>query len=72
MKGTYYTLEDMAEKLNTSVNVIKVRLFRQKIKPVTSKSLYDESAYKAICNTLGKGRPPLKKTNKRRGNLIYE
>ena len=57
MQGTYYTLEELAEKLKTTINVVKVRLFRQGIKPVTAKALYTESAYKAIRNVPGKGRP---------------
>ena len=57
LKGEYLTISEMAEKLDITYLAAKQRLFRYGIKPITTDTLYEATALKAISNAPGKGRP---------------
>jgi hypothetical protein len=57
LNGEYFSLQEMADKLNLKFSTVSMRLHRLGIEPVTSEALYDKSALEAIRNVPGKGRP---------------
>ena len=62
----FFTIREMAEKLDKEYFAVKQALFRAGIEPLTREHLYDSSAYEYLKNTPGKGRPKktLKKADK--------
>ena len=57
LKGNFFTVKEIAEKLGIDKQTAKMRLFRLGISPIASDALYPESALEAIRNVPGKGRP---------------
>jgi len=57
LKGEYLTISDMAEVLKIPYNTAKQRLFRNRLKPITTDTLYEATALKVISDVQGKGRP---------------
>jgi hypothetical protein len=59
------TMPEMAEILELDENTIKQRIWKAKIKPLTTKAVYPREALEAIRNVPGKGRPPKAKPDKK-------
>lgn len=57
LRGEYLTISEIADRLGISYLAAKQRLLRYGIKPITSDTLYEESALEAVRNVPGKGRP---------------
>jgi hypothetical protein len=56
-----YTMDELADILNIPVKTVNMRIFRQGIKPITKKAIYDKSVLKKIKDVPGKGKPKKKK-----------
>jgi transposase len=52
------TIREMAEKLELPYKTVEKRLKRAGIEPITTGTIYPESALETIRNVPGKGRPP--------------
>jgi hypothetical protein len=60
LKGEYFTIAEIAEKLGIPYLTAKQRLLRAGLKPVAKETIYPESALEAIRDVPGKGRPKKK------------
>jgi len=63
--GEYFTVQNMAERLNVSPKVVNMRLFRLGIKPIAKDALYPASALDVIRDvTMGRPKKPKPETSK--------
>jgi len=55
-----YTAREMADILGINLKAVKLRIFREGIKPITKDAIYDKSVLEVLRNTPGRGRPAKK------------
>jgi len=55
-----YTAREMADILGINLKAVKLRIFREGIKPITKDAIYEKSVLEVLKNTPGRGRPAKK------------
>jgi ribosome-binding protein aMBF1 (putative translation factor) len=58
----FFTVHELSKRLGIEPSVIKMRLHRAGVKPVSKDALYAEEALQILLETPGKGRPAKKST----------